>query len=318
MSLQIINCVPQQAVPEGMHELARIRCGANLGYQPWVLPLETIGEQETEELWCVPGEVRVTPIKISGGVIQQHLSADHSMFWLQLDASQFDSFAIATAYAWQQVLYSLQLQHRHLLKTWHYLPGINLGNGDDERYRQFCLGRAHTLQQAGYSEPLPAATAIGIPDADAPIVIYWLTSNKPGNNIENPRQVSAWEYPRDYGPSSPNFSRATLDAAFGLLLISGTASVVGHATSHPLSTLSQTNEMLNNLDKLLEISYLKHPKLTEQKPMLRVYLRDSSDWPGVQKILLDHDLSTDCLLPLIGHICRQDLMVELDGLLLAN
>ncbi len=315
MSVQIINAAPDQALPEGLHELARIRCRHTPDANPWTLPLQVLEGEGMDELWCVADIPEVTPIQISGGSIQQHVSADYSMFWLQLDPAQFDSFAAATAYAWQQVLYSVQREHPHLLKTWHYLPGINAGDGDNERYRQFCLGRAHTLVQAGYSGPLPSATAIGIPDAQAQLVIYWLTSNKPGRNIENPRQISAWEYPRDYGPSSPNFSRATLDSRHGLLLISGTASVVGHATSHPLNTLSQTDEMLANLDKLLEVSCGENSHSDFDRPSLRVYLRNPADWQQVRARLSTAGFNLNKLLPLSGEICRRDLMVELDGFL---
>ncbi len=317
MSLQIINCLPGQVVPDGLYELARIKCRSTPHRKPWSLPLQVLEGPEIDELWCVQDAVSITPIQISGGTIQQHQSNGYSMFWLQLDPAEFDSFAQATAYAWQQVLYSLQLDHPHLLKTWHYLPGINDGGGDDERYRQFCLGRAHTLMKAGYQNPLPSATAIGIPDPDANLVMYWVTSNNTGQNIENPRQTSAWEYPRDYGPSSPNFSRATLDAEHGLLLISGTASVVGHATSHPLDTVSQTSEMLINLNTLLEVSGSRCAKIDSQLPCLRVYLRNPSDWQLVREKLLESGFDQHHLLPLAGEICRRDLMVELDGFLLA-
>lgn len=317
MTLQILNAAHGAAAPDGLHELARIRCSSSPVSQPWQLPLKVLEGQGLDELWCVADSVISTPIAISGGEIQQHKSADYSMYWLQLDPTQFDNFAVATAYAWQQVLYSLQAGHAELLKTWHYLPGINDGDGDKERYRQFCIGREHTLIKADWPGQLPSATAIGIPDTDAPLVMYWLTGDNPIKNIENPRQTSAWEYPRAYGPASPNFSRATLDAKRGLLLISGTASVVGHATTHPSNTLSQTDDMLVNLDKLLEVSINGNAELGSVPPSLRVYLRHPDDWSVVKAALVESGLSAGNLLPLGGDICRRDLMVELDGFLLS-
>lgn len=317
MSIQILNVAPGAAAPDGLQELARIRCRKTPGHQLWELPLNLLEGEGLDELWCVKDTVNSTPIMISGGQIQQHKSADYSMYWLQLDTTQFDSFAAVTAYAWQQVLYSLQAGHSELLKTWHYLPGINDGEGDQERYRQFCIGREHTLLKDGWDGQLPSATAIGIPDRDAPLVMYWLTGDNPTKNIENPRQTSAWEYPRDYGPSSPNFSRATLDAKCGLLLISGTASVVGHATTHPSNTLSQTGDMLVNLDKLLEVS-TNNTELQSISPNLRVYLRHADDWSVVKQKLIDSGFQGSHLLPFGGDICRRDLMVELDGFLLRN
>ena len=33
----------------------------------------------------------------------------------------------------------------HLLRMWNYFDAINEGDGDVERYRQFCVGRARGL-----------------------------------------------------------------------------------------------------------------------------------------------------------------------------
>ncbi len=77
----------------------------------------------------------------------------------------------------------------------------------------------------------PAATSIGRQDDDRVLQVYWLAGNEPGRALENPRQMSAFHYPRQYGPSAPTFSRAM--QVGGGLLISGTASVRGHASHHP-------------------------------------------------------------------------------------
>ena len=50
--------------------------------------------------------------------------------------------------------------------------------------------------------------------------------------LENPRQLAAWRYPRQYGPRPPTFARAMLapDAVRLPLMLSGTGAVVGHAS----------------------------------------------------------------------------------------
>lgn len=322
MSLHISHCAPAEDAPNGLHELARIRCCTHVqpsacSSQAWCLPLEVLDSSgqmnDQDEIWCVPDAVRSGVIQLHGGHIQQRISEHYAMYWMQLDLAKFENYRAATAYGWQQVLYSLHTPHPYLLKTWHYLPDINHGDGDSEHYRQFCCGREETLTQAGYKGQLPAATAIGIPHSGAGLVMYWLTSDHVGQNIENPRQVSAWEYPRDYGPSRPNFSRATLAIEDKVLLISGTASVVGHTTSHPANTDAQTREMLLNLKTLLNVSSADTAELSESDLNLRIYLRDKQDWPAVKQVLLSAGLSNEQLLPLHGHVCRQDLMVELDG-----
>ncbi len=118
-------------------------------------------------------------------------------------------------------------------RVWIYMADITKGEGDAERYRQFSLGRHRALSlKPGFELNLPAATAIGTHGSG--LDIYFIAGKAPGIQVENPRQVSAFSYPREYGPRSPSFSRATLrkwaDGAH--LYGSGTASIVGQASPH--------------------------------------------------------------------------------------
>ena len=102
--------------------------------------------------------------------------------------------------AWQQLSAN---GHAHWLRTWTYFDDILQGEGDAERYRQFCLGRARGLpRDAGF----PAATVIG--SASPGFWLWVIAARSPGQRFENPRQTPAWQYPREYGPQSPGFSRA--------------------------------------------------------------------------------------------------------------
>ena len=85
---------------------------------------------------------------------------------------------------------------------------------------------------ADFPQTLPAGTAVGT--MSGPLKIHFLAARQPGTHVENPRQVSAYEYPRVYGPCSPSFARATLRPSISgsHLLIAGTASVVGHVSEH--------------------------------------------------------------------------------------
>ncbi|MFW5926767.1 MAG: hypothetical protein ACOCSR_01840 [Wenzhouxiangella sp.] len=206
----------------------------------------------------------------------------------------------------------------NLLRAWNYMPDINHGSGDTERYRQFCLGRGRALENAGISEDsLCAGTAIG---THAPgLRIHVLAGRTPGVNIENPRQVSAYRYPRRYGPRSPSFARATaLPRADGsaLLMISGTASVVGHETAHPGDLDAQLDEIVVNIDALLDqsVRQLGNPGLGRFGPasLVRAYVRHASDWPRVAARLAAAWPDAH-IVGLHGDICRSDLMVEIEA-----
>ena len=55
---------------------------------------------------------------------------------------------------------------------------------------------------------VPAACALGSRNG-SPLVIYFLASRQPVTPVENPRQISAYDYPAQYGPK-PAFSRASI------------------------------------------------------------------------------------------------------------
>jgi chorismate lyase/3-hydroxybenzoate synthase len=205
----------------------------------------------------------------------------------------------------------------HLLRIWNYLDAITLGEGDTERYRQFCVGRARGLGDFD-AQTLPAATAIGRCDDARTIQIYWLAARTPGTPVENPRQVSAYRYPRQYGPQPPSFARAMLPPPGGAmpLLLSGTASVVGHATQHEGELLAQLDETFANFDSLLASARARQPALPAAfgpGTRLKVYVRDREDLDIVAAAL---DARFGAGVPRIvlhAAICRRELAVEIDG-----
>ncbi|MGY1458585.1 MULTISPECIES: chorismate transformation enzyme, FkbO/Hyg5 family [unclassified Luteimonas] len=205
----------------------------------------------------------------------------------------------------------------HLLRIWNYVDAITLGAGDDERYRAFCVGRAHGLGDFDV-QALPAATAIGRCDGERVVQVYWLASAAPGTPVENPRQVSAYRYPRQYGPQSPSFARAMLPPQGSAmpLLLSGTAAVVGHASMHDGELLAQLDETFINFDALVDAARVHDPSLSTRfgaGTRLKVYVRDDHDLPLVADALDRRFGDTVPRLLLHAAICRRELAVEIDG-----
>jgi chorismate lyase/3-hydroxybenzoate synthase len=216
--------------------------------------------------------------------------------------------------------YLRQSPHPWPLKIWNYIPGINEGEGDEERYRQFCLGRAEAVSiDPGDSPPLPAATGIGTPADEPSLQVYFLAGALPGLDVENPRQVSAWRYPRVYGPRSPLFSRATIMRMNGSsqFLISGTASIIGHQTHHENQVSNQLRESLRNVQSLLAEGHrlLGGPRAQlDGDGILKVYIRNPDDYELIRDTL---DTEAPPEIPRIylnGDICRANLLTEIDGI----
>ncbi len=208
-----------------------------------------------------------------------------------------------------------------LLRIWNYFDRLLEPAGEDDldRYQAFCKGRHEALETAGLqAAALPAATAIGT--AAPGLIVYLLAAREPGVQIENPRQVSAYHYPPDYGPKSPTFSRATLkDWPSGAhLYISGTASIVGHASRHEGDVRAQVDEIIDNLEALIGNVSRGHGLDTLVGPgdlsLIKVYVKHARDLEAVRERIRARIGAHPAMLFLHGDICRRELLVEIEGL----
>jgi len=226
-----------------------------------------------------------------------------------------------TSEAYREIFAALdELAYPYLLRVWNYLPQINRDTYGMERYRQFNSARRSVLVASGrdISGNFPAACALGSVNG-SPLVIYFLASRAAPTVIENPRQVSAYEYPPQYGPK-PAFSRASvLRAASGaMLFISGTASIVGHRTMHAGDVAAQTRETLVNIEALLDeanrVSGRAHARFGLETLAYKVYVRNSADLPLIQSQLHAALGPHAQVVYLQADICRQDLLVEIEAI----
>ena len=207
----------------------------------------------------------------------------------------------------------------HLLRMWNYFPYINKDQSGLERYKRFCMGRhqAFSAYNKDFASMLPAASAVGT--QGGPFQVLFLASKHAGKPLENPRQISAYEYPPIYGPKSPSFSRATLHrTSTGCqLFVAGTASIVGHATQHQGDPAKQTLETLSNIDAVLnrvrhEGSELWGAKCSEG--LLKVFVRNQEDLCAVREVLEGHEQGKGHILYVLGEMCRKELLVEIEGI----
>jgi len=242
---------------------------------------------------------------------------------LELDEADFpatpacSSLQAASAEAYRRIFRLLDAQGvPQLWRVWNYLADINLETGGLERYRQFNIGRQDAFLDChrGATGNVPAACAIGL--VGGSLNIAFMAGMMPAVPVENPRQVSAYNYPADYGPRSPTFSRAALVYPEGqeILFISGTASIVGHQTVHPGDVVGQCRESMANIAAVVDEAnrLCRSPAFALDALCYRVYVRHAGDFPKVR----------DTLRPLIGEaevvylqadICRHDLLLEIEA-----
>lgn len=244
--------------------------------------------------------------------------------YAQIDDECFEGglhAAARQAYADLFEVLALNPSSPHLLRLWNYIARINVDCDGLERYRHFNAGRQQAFLDAQRSafDGSPAACALGT--AEGPLRVFFLAGQRAPLAIENPRQISAYRYPADYGARSPTFSRAALADVGGgrqALFISGTASIVGHTTLHIGDVRRQTEESLMNMAAVREVAASRAGTgFPASKLIYTVYVRHRSDFATVRDAFEQHvgadSAGAHDAVYLQADICRADLLVEIEA-----
>lgn len=235
----------------------------------------------------------------------------------------------ATESAYRQIFALLDmLRYPYLFRCWNYMADINTHSFGLERYRQFNLGRqdAFLAHERDVMGNVPAACALGFGQTGSvqgplpTLHIAFLAGRAAPLNIENPRQISAYQYPQEYGPRSPTFSRASL-VRIGqneVLFISGTASIVGHATLHPDNVVAQTRETIANIKTVLDEAnrqscLASQPKFDLASLYYTVYVRRPADLAQIRAELAHCVGDALTAVYLQADMCREDLLLEIEA-----
>lgn len=274
-----------------------------------------------EERWMLTPEAAVRSGESEG---IRWRRTDHLMFGtIALDESAFASstlgtpLQLATHAAYARIFRLLDEQGlAHLWRVWNYMADIHGDLDTLERYRQFNMGRGDAFEAGARSVVgrVPAACALGV--SSGPLTVAFLAGTTPIIPVENPRQVSAFLYPTDYGPRSPTFARAALAYPPGqeMLFVSGTASIVGHKTVHEGHVVAQTEESLSNVEAVLSVASGKARSGSFHLSELdyRVYVRHSADCDIVRATIARRagNVRVVCMQ---ADICRAELLVEIEG-----
>ena len=227
-------------------------------------------------------------------------SSEDSMF-CGFHLPDYGSLAELTTNAYDVILkYAAELGF-HLQRCWHFIPRINEQEGEIERYQLFCSGRHKALIESGVFKPHELRSASTLGSKGELLSIFVLLGKNKGKCIENPHQVSAYNYPKQYGIDSPAFSRAY--HVDNTLFISGTASIKGHLTQHPDNLKKQLRETQLRIDILVESMTPK---------VLIAYVKHAEDIPEVEEFIqLNYDTAfTNKTIQVDS--CREALLVQIE------
>jgi enamine deaminase RidA (YjgF/YER057c/UK114 family) len=202
-----------------------------------------------------------------------------------------------------------------------------------ERYRELNRARTDFFQQ---QEELglmvvsrdrqvryPASTGIGM--ADGGLIVSCMALQTLRDDVrlvplENPGQTSAFDYARRFSVQSPKFSRAMAVKIgdYVTIWVSGTASILDSETVHPGDVEKQTEQTIDNIERLISPENLERhglagagAKLTDLAK-IRVYVKRQEDYEKCREVCQRRFGA----LPSIyaqADVCRSELLVEIEG-----
>ncbi|MCX7824428.1 MAG: dioxygenase [Verrucomicrobiae bacterium] len=221
----------------------------------------------------------------------------------------------------------------HVVRTWLYLGHITGPEGDLERYmelnrartdfyRRIRFGRGHLMprvERAVY----PASTGIGMKGrglAMSATAVDTLRKDVMWLPLENPLQTPVYQYERVYSPKSPKFVRA-MAAVMGehvTMWVSGTASIVNSKTQHVGDPRMQTEQTIDNIERLISHENVADHGLRGAGAALadmarvRVYVKRPQDYQ-VCRAVCEQRFGKVPIIYTVADVCRSDLLVEMEG-----
>ncbi|MDD4108095.1 MAG: hypothetical protein PHH93_05185 [Prolixibacteraceae bacterium] len=224
-----------------------------------------------------------------------------------------------------EMLGKVNLPVNSIVRQWNYIENILGPDDGHQRYQEY-----NNIRSAFYSDHFtrtgyPAATGIGMHRGGVITEFIAVSPHKAlSMPLDNPNQVAAHSYSREVlagnissDKYTPKFERARYMEIFGrkLIFISGTASIRGETTVGAGDPEEQTRITTENIRSLYSPEILQKISENRLNPVYghaRVYLKDRSDYSAIRKIFRK-SFGKLPVVYLIADICRQDLLVEIEG-----
>jgi chorismate lyase/3-hydroxybenzoate synthase len=249
---------------------------------------------------------------------------------LELGDVDSEAFEKKTVQAYRLIADALRRQPAcHPVRFWNQIPGIHTStNKGMDRYMLFNAARFTAFREWFGDEVAldrAIATATGVGHHGQDVIIDALASDKPGLNVQNPRQRPPIRYSKRYGLSPPCFARGTITNGHWSrprLLIGGTASVRDEESVHPEDLPAQTAETFCNLASLIRASLaasretafdFQDPEALASIDNARVYYareNQSQEVRGLVERYLPHLSDVEYVR---ADLCRAELLIEIEG-----
>jgi enamine deaminase RidA (YjgF/YER057c/UK114 family) len=295
-------------------------CGAALGVELWAVggPGISIQRLDAQVLTVQTGGIRWVYCGGIGG---------------SSSAEEAYTESLAAFGTMQRQLARAGANFDQVVRTWIYLNDITIGTSGRQRYQELNRARTDFYRDIGFGGRLkwrgapdkiyPASTGIGTRASHLAMSCLALESKRPDVFVlplENPQQTPAYSYHARYSPDSPKFSRAmaVVQGHFIDTFVSGTASIVNAKTRHIGDVGGQTEQTIENIERLISPANFERHGLggtgatLQDIGQMRVYLKHLEDYERCREIC-EKCLPRVPAIYLHADVCRPDLLVEIEA-----
>ncbi len=223
----------------------------------------------------------------------------------------------------------------NIIRQWNYVEDIaHVGDPGrtTQNYQVFNDVRAKYYNVESFPKGYPAATGIGMNTGG--VIIGFIAISESDQvevkAIRNPRQIDAHRYSDEVlvgkltgimgERCTPKFERGKMVLLDGscIMYVSGTASIVGEETQHPNDVEKQTITTIENIFELFSGANQKELGIEFnvdeiEFSHLRIYVKRQEDFLKVEAVCKSM-LKSKSFLFLESDICREDLLVEIEGI----
>ena len=317
------------------------KCGSQLAPTSIVAQSPEEGSEVVLELICsrVAKEKKVSYKSVNG---LSYCVVDHGEFRVAhaagLTGEPGDSLRHSAEKAFEQarsILGAEGLSFGHIVRQWNYVENITRVEdpvANIQNYQVFNDVRARFYREGNFSNGYPAATGTGMNTGGVVIGFIAVSGSEKVKvrPVRNPRQIDAHGYSKDVlvgrstgvtaEKSTPKFERGKMVILEGRthVYVSGTASIIGEKTMFPGDVERQTITTIENIQslfsrenqELLGVNF-NFPEIRFSH--LRVYVKHRNDIPAVKNIC-ESRLNCESSLYLESDICREELLVEIEGI----
>jgi enamine deaminase RidA (YjgF/YER057c/UK114 family) len=235
-----------------------------------------------------------------------------------------------------EILDREKMSFSDVVRQWNYIEDIlGIKALTDKKYQNYQVlndVRAQYYAREKFKNGYPASTGIGM---NAGGIILEFISIKPENGVnivplKNPGQIDAYNYSqgvligssliRQDMKSSPKFERAKYISINEkkTIYVSGTASIRDEKTIGENDVKKQTWVTIENIDNLISDINLKNAGISNNFDkmsfsFIRVYVKNKSEIKVVKEIC-DSYYKNVPINYLVADICRDNLLVEIEGI----